>query len=197
MTPWYVLNGWQSHPQDGRYFYKDGLVRLESELAAAQPTLAEMRALVRAKRGEGVECPCCGQFAKVYRRKLASTMARSLVVVFWHQHEHPEAEWVDLTALLLANSMIAANTNAALLKHWGLLEPKGGVREDGSKRVGLHRITDLGRRFVRAEVRVFKYVFLYDEELLGKSDGGYARAEFVTIQEALGDRFNYSELMAG
>lgn len=56
--------------------------------------------------------------------------------------------------------------------------------------MGLYRITEQGRAFAQGETRVPKFIIMYDEELLGFSDG-----DNTTIQEALGDDFNYRELM--
>jgi hypothetical protein len=49
--------------------------------------LDDAKAELEAKLDEGVECPCCGQLAKRYERKLYSTMARQLI--WFHQTTEP------------------------------------------------------------------------------------------------------------
>lgn len=74
------------------------------------------------------------------------------------------------------------------LAHWNLIEAQDDERKDGSKRTGMWRVTDWGEMFVHGAT-VSKYVFLIDNKAVGFS------TEQVTIQESLGQNFNYSELM--
>lgn len=188
-------------------------------------TLAEARAHVIANRDEGTMCPCCGQLAKVYRRKLNASMALSLVWIYQYFEEeeaaHGSAEvargsaeaeeaargsaargdvaavrsdiWLHVPSYLIEHK-VNANNDVGLLRHWGLLLPRGDERDDGGKHSGYYRITDRGRAFVRGEVDVEKYIYLYDQKLLPQPLGDRER---TTIQEALGDKFNFRELMSG
>ena len=60
----------------------------EEEVAAEPPsdgeTLGGARDWLRDRVEKGAKCPCCGQFAKVYRRTITSGMARALFMI-WHE----------------------------------------------------------------------------------------------------------------
>ncbi len=150
-------------------------------------TLAEARAAVEIGREtqDGVTCPCCGQFAKVYRRKLNRTMAQALILIY--RHARGSDEWIHIPTLLVRSTLLG---DAAKLAYWGLLEPQVAERDDGSRRVGFYRMTDRGRRFVLGQETIARHVITYNQQVLGFSD------EHTTIRQALGDRFNYDELMA-
>jgi hypothetical protein len=150
-------------------------------------SLAEAREELRAHLPEGVTCPCCGQYAKLYKRSINASMARSLVLIDRWCREHP-GEWLHVPSYLTQLRANATN-DAALLRHWGLIEQQEGLREDGSKRSGFYRVTELGHAFVARAAQVPRYALLYSQELLGLT------GELVGIEEALGARFDYSELM--
>lgn len=146
-------------------------------------TLEEAQEWLRDRVDDGETCPCCTQFAKVYRRKLTGSIARVLIRMW---HENP-GDWVFLPALRTRGQ------DEAIAKHWGLIEPfPDAKREDGSSRVGWWRLTGLGVSFVRNNVRLPKYARIYNGRLLGLDD-----AETVSIVDALGSQFNYDELMQG
>ena len=152
-------------------------------------TLEEAKAWLRARFEDGAECPCCTQFVKLYKRKLNSSMARGLIVLYHHQVRVGPNEWVHIPSLFREKKVCSSN-DGALLRFWDVIERQGGEREDGSDRIGYYRITDLGRAFVEDRVRVPKYVYLYNQEPIGRKD-----PTTISIQESLGSRFSYSELM--
>jgi hypothetical protein len=88
----------------------------------------------------------------------------------------------------------ASMVGGVLLHQWGLIEE---VPEDRSQpkekyKSGFYRVTDLGARFARGQVRVRKFVYLYDNRLLKST----AEDETISIEEALADKFDYKELWA-
>lgn len=149
-------------------------------------TLAEARAELRELVDDGARCPCCTQFAKVYRRKITSTMAR-LLIRLWIEAGR---EWAHMPTVTSRASTSASSGDPAKLRYWGLLEEADVERDDGG-RAGWWRITDDGEAYVRAALRVRKYARVYDGRCLGH-DG-----DLVDIVDALGDRFNYRDLMEG
>jgi hypothetical protein len=156
-------------------------------------TVEEAKAWVQLNMRYGVTCPCCGQLAKVYRRSLHSTMALALIMLYHHFKQHPRDRWVHVNAFLVKvrrHSSIAGG-DAVKLRFWELLEREKSERDDGSDRVGRYRITDLGEKFVEGGVAVPKYAYTYNQLLLRMSE------QTITIQQALGKKFNYSELMRG
>lgn len=156
-------------------------------------TLEEARAFVQKHLANGAKCPCCGQFAKLYKRKLNSTMAYALVLIYRHFKANPQHTWIHVASFLVnakRDSSIAGG-DVVKLRHWGLLERGEGERDDGSERVGRYRITELGRSFVEGKISVSRYAYLFNQMLMRLSD------DMTTIQQALGDRFSYAELMKG
>ena len=153
-------------------------------------TLAEARPWLEEQAEEGIDCPLCTRYVKIYRRKLSSCMARALLALVRHAMR-TNNEWFDLTQVLKRVGISAANSNAALLRYWNLLEPapEPTHREDGSPHVGIYRVTPLGFRFARGEVELPRRVIIYDHHILGFTD------EHTSIRDALGDKFRYDELM--
>lgn len=153
-------------------------------------TLDQARAWIRQQADNGgASCPCCDQFAKVYARPMSSTMGYGLILISRYFLANPAEEWLHIPSFFTQRKACSSN-DGALLRHWGLLDQRVGERDDGSKRIGFYKITELGRRFVRAEVRVPKRAILYDGKLIQLDE-----SEMVDIRDVLGTRFNYAELM--
>lgn len=143
-------------------------------------TLKDVRAWLREKVHKGTTCPACQQHVKVYRRKLNSGMALSLIVMY----RAGGTEFVHLPSTVGARSR-----EEGKLRHWGLVEEADSKRPDGG-RPGFWRVTELGEDFVLGRVEVPRYADIYNGAGLGLS------GDFIGIREALGDQFDYSELMA-
>lgn len=144
--------------------------------------LGAARRLVREFAQQGITCPCCNQYVKVYRRKLTTMTAQALVLMYRQAGEG----WVNLPALLGRKQ-----ADEAKARYWGLIQESEDVRDDGSKRAGWWRLTELGVRFVQGRARVPKYALIYNSQLVYLDLG-----ETVDIREALGTRFHYDDLMA-
>ena len=142
-------------------------------------TLAEARAMVEAGRDDGIACPCCGQYAKVYNRKFNANMARFLISLF---RRHEELEWVHYRKCNFTGR------DYPYVSLWGLAETN--CSDETTKRMsGFWRLTPNGRLFVQGRIRVPSHCYLYNNEALHFSD------TWTTIREALGKKFNYAELM--
>lgn len=150
-------------------------------------TLGEARELLRTLVDEGHECPACTQFAKVYKRKIHSSMAQALIAIHKASYHYPQSRFVEI-AKILPHKQVA---DAAKLRYWGLIEEEPSVRSDGSERTGFWRVTQRGAMFTRRQSRESKYARLYNGRCLGFEGG------LVSIADALGKNFDYSELMAG
>lgn len=119
-------------------------------------------------------------------------MARSLIQIYIYFKRNPTERWCHVSECLIKtqrNSSVAGG-DAIKLRYWGLIESKDGVRDDGSPRVGLHAITDLGRDFAVGLASVPKFVYLYNQQLIG-----VGATDRVTIHEALTNKFSYEDLM--
>jgi len=139
---------------------------------------------------EGALCPCCTQFAKVYRRPFNTAMAYAIIVF---AQRLKVGVWTDIPEFLEAekHSGIVRSREWTRLRFWKLIEPKEDeIREDGSEKTGIYRLTQAGRDFAFGVTEEAHSIFMYDGRMLRKSP------EMVSIREALGKKFNYDELMA-
>jgi hypothetical protein len=129
---------------------------------------------------EGIECPCCGQFAKIYKRTVNSGMARSLITMY----KASGREWQHVPT-----TTDRASREEGKLAYWGLLEESEEVRTDGG-RAGWWRVTEDGEKFVKGCLSIPKYAYVYNGEVVKL--GG----DKVFITKCLGKGFIYRELMA-
>jgi hypothetical protein len=147
-------------------------------------SLGDAREWLRRHVKTGARCPCCKQFAKVYHRKINSSMAHDLILM-WRAFG---IEWGYLPDLRKQRSL-KGNREESKLRYWNLVEEESERRPDGGRN-GWWRVTPTGMAFVLGESTVPKYAYVYDGRLL-KLDGG----EYVTIRDALGTKFHYRDLM--
>lgn len=154
-------------------------------------TLEEAKQWLRERFSDGAKCPCCDQFVKLYKRKLNSSMAHGLILIYKF-FENNDDEWLHVPSYLsrISSSATVRGGDWSKLRYWGLIEGEKGTRDDGSERVGTYRITGRGKQFVLSQIHVPKHVYLYNQNPVSRDDG-----ETITIKEALGEKFNYAELM--
>lgn len=145
-------------------------------------TIAQAKAWLRTRLTEGAECPVCTQHVRVYKRKLNSGMARSLIAMY----RVAGTDWVHVPTQIGARSR-----EEGKLAYWGLVEEERERRPDGG-RAGYWRVTAAGERFLKDWVKVPKYAYVFDGRVLGMETN-----ELVTIRDALGDKFDFEELMYG
>lgn len=155
-------------------------------------TLEEAQKYVNENMVKGVECPCCKRFVKSYKFSITSTMAIFLLLAFKYTKDHNTDRFlmkeVWKTSTLPAN---VQRSDEAKLRHWGLLAPVDGKRDDGSKRTGEYVITTRGKLFALDKVSVPKHIVLYNNQIVS------ILPDKVWIKECLKKRFNYSEIMEG
>lgn len=133
---------------------------------------------------EGTTCPCCGQHAQLYKRKLNSGMARALIFIYLRNRMR-----AGYFHVLKELTFEKSGGDYGKLVHWGLIEQMQGDTDDGNPESGLYRITPLGERFALMQAKVPKWTYHYNQICLGTGGG------LITIRQALRDKFNYSELM--
>lgn len=143
--------------------------------------LDDARDWLVARLDDGQDCPCCGQLAKVYRRKIHAAMARDLIRV-WRT---VGSGWFHIRSTLGHDG-----GDFAKLAYWGLIEEFDATRDDGG-RAGWWRITARGQVYVFGSGLVPKYARIYDGQLLNLT------GDLVGIRDALGTRFRFDDLMAG
>jgi len=143
----------------------------------------------------GETCPCCDQFVKLYKRKLDAGMARALIITHNENIANPDTVWFPVNDLLKKRKISTGASTISMLKHWGLLYPKSDAPpKEGAKSAGLYCITELGTLFALDQVSVKKHIYIYNKTLFSPEE---ASKEFITIREALGDKYDYSEMMNG
>lgn len=152
-------------------------------------TLESAREYLDKNLDDGVACPCCGQHAKKYRRKINKIMAAGLIGLvrefdrtktFVHVHDIPLGD----------RDVRSMGGSFAMLAHWGLIEPK--VNDNTKKRCsGFWRPTKAGIAFAWKQGKVAAYGVFYNNTALEWS------AAKISIVEALGREFDYAELMGG
>lgn len=151
------------------------LKALVGNVQAAQRIKA-MRTNVQTGIDDGVTCPCCGQFAKVYKRQITGSAAAALIRLY-HEAQLDFAH---------APSIVGGRVGGefARMAYWNLIEP------DADKHSGLWRVTDRGLDFITKTATVARYAHIYDGTLQGFS------GPQVSIVDSLGVKFDYRELMS-
>lgn len=142
--------------------------------------LREARAWLAAGMDTGTHCPCCGQRAQRYRRKIAGRSVRAMVRM-WALNGQ---DWVHLPTVVSG-----ARADEAKLAYWGLIEEQRVVRRDDGGRAGWWRLTDKGVDFLRGKVSVPKYAIVFDSRCVG------FEGDLVDVTVALGEDFNLAELL--
>ena len=144
-------------------------------------TLAEARQWLREVVDDGARCPCCTQLAKVYRRKVHATMARTLIRMY---RATTPGEYLYLP------SIPQKSRDCTGMAWWGLIDEEKTRRDDGG-RAGWWRVTPHGVEWVLRLITVPKYARVYDGRVL-RHEG-----DPVSIVDALGTKFDYRDLMEG
>lgn len=138
---------------------------------------------------KGTDCPCCDRYGQIYRRHLYSRPALTLVYTYPWFRNHP-GEYLAVSKFCMRKYSFRSSENGKLV-YFDMFEPRPGLRDDGSKRHGLYRITDLGVEFVLGRVKVQKTKVIYDDEIWS------TEGPMIGIVEALGKKFDYHDLMSG
>jgi hypothetical protein len=148
-------------------------------------TLEEAKTWLHKRLRKGARCPCCSQYARVYKRSITSQMARWLIwltVTYRAQRIAGEGEWVDVKKSPVRGG------DYAKLRYWRLIQRPANL-DPAVRSSGLWRPTRDAYSFVLGNLRLPKNIYVFDEHAVGKG------AEMVTIIDALHERFNYQELM--
>jgi hypothetical protein len=150
-------------------------------------TLADARATLKAEATQGAVCPCCGHFAKVYKRKFNSGMALAMIYSYPWFKAHP-GEWLSLRDFLIEIGKTKLN-NYGVTLYWSMYEKRNAEPIHGERARGLYQMTEKGIAFVECKLTVPSHANEYLSEFQS------FEGEYITIREALGKKFNYPELM--
>lgn len=133
----------------------------------------------------GFKCKCCGQYCKLYTRKLNSSMS-AVLILLW---KSGKTDYIHVENYLKSINKAHLRADFHKLVWWNLLERKKELREDSSPRNGFYKITGRGIAFAEGKLTVPKSVKIYNNQFQG------FEGDEITIHDALGNRFNYQELM--
>lgn len=153
-----------------------------SKKITALSTVGDSRKYLRENFDKGCKCPSCGQFVKLYIRKLGSAQSRALIRTY---HLNKEQEWVHIREI---SKEINITGDYAKLVYWGLIEEKEN-QDTKKKNSGFWKITQRGKDFVECKISLPSHVMIYNSKFQGFKDS------FVMITECIGKKFNYSELI--
>ena len=151
----------------------------------------------RLRKGEKLCCPMCDRTTAAWRRSVSLSDLRALNLLRQLDDRNPD-EFVHLSHATTAAKIDAGNVTT-LMRHWGLIEAKNPHPEtekdlDG----GYYRITPGGRRFLKGEIDIPKYMYSYQGEVWGFSDGDCdfddGLDEWITIGQVR--HFDLSEVLA-
>lgn len=155
--------------------------------------IAAAKKKVRDGASAGCTCPVCGQYVKLYKRKLNSQMAHFLCRLYAVTKETGK-QWHHVRSFLEAGHK--ASSDGTYLRYWRMIEPmpKADAPEPPDekktrKSMGYWRITNFGKTFAEGLSRVRAHVLV----MAGKCEG--FSEEKIDIREALGSKFDYAELM--
>ena len=145
-------------------------------------TLGEVKAHLKEKWLKGETCPACNQFVKLYKIKISGQAVRDLLkLCVLTDGNTSEYRHINEFSNLASRSF-------SKLAHWGLVTDQ--VNDDAAKRTsGMWAITEKGVQFARKQIEVSRYAYLYNSECKALSP------DTVGVREALGNKFNYEELM--
>lgn len=140
----------------------------------------------------GTPCPCCFQYVKMYRRKITTVMARTLIRLVVLNRDKPDQEYFHVRDIVKGISSTGTNDFSKLL-HWKLIKPKPQEKEEDEeirgRTNGMWKITEKGILFAMNNMELAKYVFIYNKKVYGFSN------EKINIVTALTQKFDYDELM--
>jgi len=149
-------------------------------------TLAEAKeyilGLISNPASNGAPCPCCKQKVQAWRKSICSTSAADLIRLVKSYNGTP----LHYDGFCV----VPKDRNFSQLVLWDLIEP--GENHDVTKRApGTWKPTTYGIEFVWNIAQVPRYITTFDNRIIRKS------TEFIGIEHALGNKFDYCELIAG
>jgi hypothetical protein len=146
-------------------------------------TLQEAKKELREGWEKGIECPCCTQLVRLWKHKLNSAIARTLISMY-NISKGRNDEWVHIM------NEIHITTMYGIAEFWGVIEPKDHQKfEDDKRASGMWRLTEKGKKFVEGKILIPKYLFIFNNKVRRTSE------ETTSIKGCLGNKFSYSELM--
>lgn len=148
-------------------------------------TIKEAKEILRQNWEKGIDCPCCTQMVRLYKRQPYYVQALALINLY--KLDKVEPGYYHITQIEKGIKK-SGGGDFAKLHVFGLIVDRQNT--DTKKRTsGMWAITDKGRAFVAGTTTVPKYARIFNRKYYDVSK------ELVTIKDMLGSEFNYQELM--
>jgi len=145
----------------------------------------ELRSMLEQKNST---CPCCSQKVNMCSYKIYDSSALALIKL--KQLNDKKAQPYHVYDFAEAKVLHVRASHYADLRHWGLIEPFKS-NDPKKKSSGFWKITQKGIDFVEGKIRLPEKIRMYNNTFFGY-DG-----EEIDIIHALGQKFNYYEIMLG
>lgn len=146
-------------------------------------TIEEAKKYVRDHIEQGVLCPCCGQYCKLYKRKITSAMAWGLAMIY------KRCKSTGVKVLHIENFFKSQDCPSSIrgditkLRHWDFLVRRKDLG------AGIYELTDFGEQFVRNEIHVPRSVSIYNNKVYRWDK------KHTTMRMSLKDKFDIDELL--
>lgn len=173
------------------------MAKVEALLASKQKrtpaeVVSELKGLLWCKGG--IDCFLCDRHVEIRKKHLNRSLVKALVRIYAYFEQADAEEWLHVANYLAQwkTEAMSRNGDFTLLRRWGLIEAK---RRIDKKDKGLYRITELGRQFLRGEVTVPAFKFLYNSKVLEPDHT--ITVPLVTVHDVIDGRFDYRTFVVG
>jgi hypothetical protein len=151
-------------------------------------TLKEAQQELRENWEQGINCECCGQYVKLYRRRYNKTMAYGLIILYRLHQQHGFDKWFKMNEEITKLNIPSSNIEYSKNGYWDLMEQRGNS-ETTKKTSGLWRITNKGIDFLLGHIQIEAILWIFNNKARRKS------IEKISYKDALDVKFNYEKLM--
>lgn len=145
-------------------------------------TLSELKEYLTNNYEDGCMCPACNQNVKLYKRKLASTMAYCLILFVVEARKTGNAPTKFTKYLDIKNVGVANRADWQKLVYFKMIKPD-------QQNNAFYTVTQIGFDFVEGKRTAPEHVKVYN----GKTRG--FAMEQITIKQALKNKFNIDDLL--
>jgi len=150
-------------------------------------TISDAKHLLRENFKDGIKCPCCDQFVKMYRRPITSAMAYALILFYKESAKQHYRPWIHADRFFKDQDCPPSiRGDFPKLVYWGLL-----MKGEGES-LGSYMITTMGEQFVRGEIHAVSHILFYNNKCYGAPED----FKYISIKDALKKKFDYNKLMS-
>lgn len=152
--------------------------------------LRDAKTLMAEKIIDGTQCPCCTQHAQIYTYRLYATSAMALIKLY-NLDKFNDAGEFHVKDFAEATGLHPRASHFAELRFWELVQKSDRKADKTQKSSGYWSITDKGKAFVEGRIKVKESIRIFNNDFYGFS------GDPITIEQALGNKFDYQQAMNG